>query len=708
MRGAKGERGDAGESETIPNNGIIAYAGDDVPEGYEEVETPEVISEIEQAWDELSGQVAQNTQDIGTTNTRIDNIIALPDGSTTADAELVDIRTGADGTSYASAGDAVRTQVYNVENNLEKITGCSPIIFNTSGKTYNLSGTSAPMQDGHPNPDQTAANYKSGYIVCNEGDIFVLNLTGGVSARAYAFIQSDGTIIEKSGESKVFNNVKFVAPANSAFLIIQTSDGRTSYKGDTVINQLNNLNNLDGFRQLVTNGYYTQQTTTGYAIKNNVAVGAIVDLTPVAVENLASIVINAVSKGMKFKVFGSGTYYYVLWAWLDKNNKMISHAAAWANSGTSGVIIEAPENAYKLVCSSTYNYVNGFNVQYIGANNYLSDQLNEINSIIDPIKTEANLVKNATFKFIFFSDIHNAATNARKIVDFAEEKSLNCIINGGDTVFNYLNDPNHDFTWYNTLLSSSTVDILSAVGNHDVWDGAYWTKAASTDIYNAIIAPIITNFDNIQQPTNAATLGLCYYYKDYGGVRVIVLNAMAGDNSVSFWDNDAATWLSSVLSDAITNSKHVLICNHTPFPKDIAIRDEKSNWNSYIDYRTNAASDALVIVTEVLQLINTFINNGGTLIGLLTGHEHVDSILTATGYNGQFMINTASASYGNHPDGVVYTSDLSPYYDCFNYCAVDTTNGILKVKRIGWNMDAALKERNTLSYDYINRKLLHE
>lgn len=52
IKGAKGDRGDAGVSESVPTEGVIAYVGSGIPEGYEEIEVQDVFTEIYEDIDE--------------------------------------------------------------------------------------------------------------------------------------------------------------------------------------------------------------------------------------------------------------------------------------------------------------------------------------------------------------------------------------------------------------------------------------------------------------------------------------------------------------------------------------------------------------------------------------------------------------------------------------------------------------------------------
>lgn len=97
---------------------------------------------------------------------RIDNIVALPEGSTQGDAELADIRVGANGVTYATAGDAVRDQVDLITEDIDGFTKRIDNLFSIYPQTNN-GVTISVDEDGTITLNGTASNYVRVYIKGN-------------------------------------------------------------------------------------------------------------------------------------------------------------------------------------------------------------------------------------------------------------------------------------------------------------------------------------------------------------------------------------------------------------------------------------------------------------------------------------------------------------------------------------------------------------
>lgn len=153
---------------------------------------------------------------------RVDNII--PDGTQTAgNLELLDIRVGADGTTYASAGDAVRGQYDDLESQLNKFTFTMGDLTTTDG--YEISIRSGYYSNSNWSSHE---DYMSLFIPFDcYRRIDVHEPVSTAYLNRYTYLDSAGAVLEGTrSESTAEWTHTFMpadAPAGTAVIVISTN-----------------------------------------------------------------------------------------------------------------------------------------------------------------------------------------------------------------------------------------------------------------------------------------------------------------------------------------------------------------------------------------------------------------------------------------------------------------------------------------------------
>ena len=296
-----------------------------------------------------------------------------------------------------------------------------------------------------------------------------------------------------------------------------------------------------------------------------------------------------------------------------------------------------------------------------------------------------------------FSDVH-ADLDSMKTALAIDDKYgtfIDDMIHTGDVVLANFSDG--IVNWVN---SGCAQRVISVIGNHDSENNLSLGTAGKENVYNALLAPYIGNW-GVVQPTgvndpNSDYYCACYYYKDYSAasMRLIVLDT-------NWWDTYEKTWLGTVLTDAKTRGYAVILACHTPrFVTGITA----ANFCSYTEPVISESSAYTNIPNDWLDPVNTFISGGGELVCMLSGHNHRDHIGYLTNYPNVLCITADKSSIARTIDTARIRNEINA--NAYNIVTFNTTDKLIKIVRMGAEVDGRMRGKHVFCYDYANRQII--
>lgn len=159
------------------------------------------------------------TKQLDVERKRIDKIVKLPAGSTTGDAELLDIRIGADGVEYDSAGSAVRAQFNNALHGIER--NFEYTVTESATYAHNIAIENGVRYRIVALFDDNVSNLDIGYTRKDGTDVLLFD--NAISGHEYEFTAENAgtrfrfwTYLKESAETTVYANLSAVGTIQRA------------------------------------------------------------------------------------------------------------------------------------------------------------------------------------------------------------------------------------------------------------------------------------------------------------------------------------------------------------------------------------------------------------------------------------------------------------------------------------------------------------
>lgn len=592
-------------------------------------------------------------------NARVDNIIAH-NNDTNGNTELTDIRIGADGTVYTSAGEAVRGQVNGLSSevvDLKKIG--ETLLYFEEGKIPTVNGATITFVTGSnlacrgteavkiiPLSEILQAAKKLSNLTVDEsngtvrGDTYVMTyntITNTVNFR-------DSYVKGKTGDIILYAH--HYASADYGLLVNWQERKELKQLGEQVEN-LNPLVKLSDPLLYFANGYNPTISDVGLGVSmvkfkdngNLVCRGTNGETTITVPEilqsakKLAKLTVDENNKTIKGDTFVM-TYNTI--------SDTIVFRDSYANGKTGDIVLYA--HHYN---SADYGLLIDWQER---------KELKELNEKVnanphleildsDIVKTYDELFNNSndTDTMFYLSDTHIMGFNGTltetekeyfiKFFDelerYAKVVNPDTIICGGDWLNN--KDTQAKAKWKLNLVASACKNLsrfkfVTAIGNHDINEQGYLTDV-SGEYNGSFDNGVLNNIFGRDTDTRKT-----YFSYKTNTTRYYVLDTgKAGKTAMDGYKWEQLHWFANALKS--NNDEHIMIVMHI-FSNDMSEDTSGNNFGSAI---TPMSATLMSLITAYNNKTSVTIDNisydfsktVGTVHSIFTGHTHYDTVYMA-------------------------------------------------------------------------------